>query len=131
MATSDETLTRIKALGYIETSPGVFARPQKSNAQAVSQLCPPQPKCDVGKEPLDFNKAQAGGPGRIKLQITIYRKRTLDADNLAGGCKYLVDGLRYAGIIPDDAPEQISFQVEQEKVKEKSQEKTVIELTYP
>lgn len=57
--------------------------------------------------------------------------RTLDADNLAGGSKCLVDEIRYSGLIPDDTPEAIELQVQQVKVKHYAEERTELTLTYP
>jgi len=71
-------------------------------------------------------RAQESPPG-VVVRITSYRNQLLDADNLAGGSKYLIDGLRYAGLIPGDSPDQIELQVRQVKVK-KSEERTEIEL---
>lgn len=51
----------------------------------------------------------------------------LDADNFAGGCKPLIDQVRYAGLIPDDSPDKVEITFTQEKVK-KGQEGTLIEL---
>lgn len=67
-------------------------------------------------------------PCRITVRITSFRRRLLDPDNLVGGAKYLVDGLRYAGLIPGDRPDQIELQVRQVKVSNETEEKTEIEL---
>ena len=61
------------------------------------------------------------------MRITRQATRLLDADNLAGGCKPLIDQLRYAGLIPDDSPEQVEITFTQTKVK-KGQEGTLVEL---
>jgi len=54
--------------------------------------------------------------------------RLLDADNYAGGCKPLIDQLRYAKLIEDDDPETIEITFRQVKVKTKAQEMTTIEI---
>ena len=69
--------------------------------------------------------------GRVIVRITDLRVRPTDPDNLAGGCKALLDCLRYAGLIPDDNPAQIKLEVESQKVRKRSSEKTIVELIYP
>jgi hypothetical protein len=54
--------------------------------------------------------------------------RLLDADNYAGGCKPLIDQLRYAKLIEDDDPETIEITFRQAKCKTKAQEMTTIEI---
>jgi hypothetical protein len=54
--------------------------------------------------------------------------RLLDADNYAGGCKALIDQLRYAHLIEDDDPETIEITFRQAKCKTKAQEMTTIEI---
>jgi hypothetical protein len=55
--------------------------------------------------------------------------RLLDADNYAGGCKPLIDQLRYAKLIEDDDPETIEITFRQAKCKTKAEEKTTIQIT--
>jgi hypothetical protein len=55
--------------------------------------------------------------------------RLLDADNYAGGCKPLIDQLRYAKLIEDDDPETIEILFRQTKVKTKAEEMTQVEIT--
>lgn len=71
-------------------------------------------------------------PARIRIHVTIFRKRLLDDDNAHGGVKYLVDCLRYAGAIPQDTPGTIELTASQEKVQGKDcVESAVIEVWYP
>jgi hypothetical protein len=67
------------------------------------------------------------GEERITVRITRSSTRLLDADNFAGGCKPVIDQLRYAGFIPDDSPEKVEITFTQKKVK-KGQEGTLIEI---
>jgi hypothetical protein len=78
-----------------------------------------QPKHDAGTQLLDPHKAQKGGKGRSRFCVTItrYGSRPLDVDNGAGGCKPLLDAIRYEGLIPDDDPATIEFQFRQIQVK--------------
>ena len=66
---------------------------------------------------------------RHVVRICSFRRRLLDSDNLIGGSKYFIDGLRHAGLIPDDRPQDITLEVCQEKVKRKEDERTEIEIT--
>ena len=63
------------------------------------------------------------------VRITRCGTRLLDADNLAGGCKPIVDALRYRGLIPEDDPQSIGLVVQQRKVLKKDIG-TIIEI-YP
>ena len=78
-----------------------------------------QPKHDAGTKLLDPHQAQKGGKGRSRFCVTItrYGSRPLDVDNGAGGCKPLLDAIRYEGLIPDDDPATIEFQFRQYQVK--------------
>ena len=57
-------------------------------------------------------------PCRAKLILSIDRRasRLLDIDNLSGGCKPLIDALRYSRLIPDDDPESVKIEITQTKV---------------
>jgi Holliday junction resolvase RusA-like endonuclease len=66
---------------------------------------------------------------RTHLRITRYSTRPLDCDNYAGGCKPIIDQLRYAKLIKDDSPEDIEVEFKQIKVKTKAEERTEIEIS--
>lgn len=89
----------------------------------------PQPEHVVLDDTLGTAPGKEEHPHRIAVCITSFRRRLLDPDNLIGGAKYFVDGLRYAGLIPGDNPEQITLEVSQVKVKTKHEERTEIEIT--
>ena len=63
------------------------------------------------------------------LSITRYSTKTLDVDNLAGGCKPLIDQIRYAKLIPDDNPESVEITFNQVKVKAQKEQRTEIRIT--
>ena len=65
---------------------------------------------------------------RTRIIITRYSCRPLDCDNYAGGCKPIIDQLRYAKLIQDDDPETIEVDFRQIKVKTKNEEHTEIEI---
>ena len=63
------------------------------------------------------------------LSITRYSTKTLDVDNLAGGCKPLIDQIRYAHLIPDDNPESVNITFSQVKVRTQNEQRTEVTIT--
>ena len=63
------------------------------------------------------------------LSITRYSTKTLDVDNLAGGCKPLIDQIRYSKLIPDDNPESVEITFTQVKVRTQAEQRTEIRIT--
>ena len=63
------------------------------------------------------------------LAITRYSTKTLDVDNLAGGCKPLIDQIRYAKLIPDDNPESVEITFTQVKVRTQADQRTEVTIT--
>jgi len=74
-------------------------------------------------------KRKEKGSNRTYVRITRYSTRPLDCDNYAGGCKAIIDQLRYAKLIKDDSPEDIEVQFKQVKIKTKTEEYTKIEIS--
>jgi hypothetical protein len=68
---------------------------------------------------------------RVTVRFIGYRVRPLDPDNFAGGCKALIDGLRYAHLIEGDEPWRINLETRQEKVARRTEERTIIEIELP
>ena len=87
----------------------------------------PEPEQIVRHEPLGSEPGKEKSSSRIAIRITGFRSRPLDPDNFAGGCKHIIDGLRYAGLIPGDRQDQISLAFEQVKTT-KDRERTQIEI---
>jgi len=83
-------------------------------------------ECHTGNEPLGAKEVQGSTGQRFLVRITAHRKRLIDEDNLCE--KYLVDLLRYARVIPDDAPGVCKIEVSQKKVGKGQPEKTIIEV---
>lgn len=86
-------------------------------------------------EPNTFHEAKGSDAGEVKstsgrvlLSITSHRVKLCDADNLAGGCKFLIDALRYNHLIPGDSPDHIDLLVKQVKVEHYIQEYTEISI---
>jgi hypothetical protein len=63
---------------------------------------------------------------RFLVRVVSYRKRLLDEDNLCE--KAIVDCLRYARIVPGDAPGTTRIETTQKKVGKGEAEKTLIEI---
>ena len=99
-------------------------------APVATGLRHPEPKHDAGAESVVVNQGQEGIAGRIEVRITRCGSRLLDADNLSGGVKWLLDGLRYEKLIPEDNPQAIRLIVAQRKVG-KAERGTLIQINYP
>jgi len=108
----------------------IFPRCSQSFIALNAQLSRPE---------LERHQAPTLGPAipgkvqsvpRVTVRFIGYRCRPLDPDNFTGGCKDLLDGLRHASLIPGDEPWRINFETRQEKVARRTEEKTVIEISY-
>lgn len=95
-----------------------------ANSDGGKDPIPQRPVCN---EPVPTTQPKAKDSGRFTIHVKSYRTRLLDEDNLVA--KFHVDALRYAGILPTDAPEKTSIQVSQEKVKREGQ-KTEITISW-
>ena len=90
------------------------------------------PGAVVERDPLDgiagADAREGEATGKLHIRFTSVRKRLCDPDNLS--VKFLLDCLRYAQIIRDDSPDQISLEVTQRKCLRGRAEKehTVIEI---
>ena len=99
-----------------------FLRANTAAGKAVAaRVRHPQPEQDAGPQPLDPHQDEAGKPaspaGRIKVTIIRHGARLIDVDNGAGGCKPLIDSLRYERVIENDDPASIEFVFRQQKSK--------------
>lgn len=54
------------------------------------------------------------------------RKRLCDSDNLCA--KYVIDCCRFAGVLPDDSPDQTQIQISQRKAVKGETERTIVEI---
>jgi hypothetical protein len=106
----------------------VQAHNERVKPHKTNHLPPrPEPQPIVCHEPLGPAQGKAKDAPCL-VRIVSHRRRLLDIDNLTGGAKYFCDGLRYAGLIPGDRPDQITLEVSQRKVKSKAEERTEIEI---
>lgn len=80
----------------------------------------------AGHGPLAAIQAEAGDTAQFLVRVTSFRVRLCDEDNLA--VKWFVDCVRYAGAIPDDAPEIAHIEARQFRVKTAAEERTLIEV---
>lgn len=95
-----------------------------AHAHAPRPAPPPLLERRDATEPLDADKAEARDAGKFVVRVTSFRLRLLDEDNLCE--KYLVDGLRYAGLLPSDAPDRCRIITTQKKVARQAEEHTRI-----
>lgn len=70
---------------------------------------------------------KASDSRKFVIRLTSYRCRLLDEDNLVA--KFHVDGCRYAGLLPSDAPGHTHIQINQVKVATEEEEHTRIVIT--
>ena len=87
----------------------------------------PEPEQALRDASMEPPKGETLYPGRVSVCVVSYRRRLLDPDNLCA--KWFLDACRYARLISDDRPQDITFSVAQEKVRTKEEERTEITLT--
>lgn len=85
-----------------------------------------KPEHDIQARTLAAAQAEAGHPAFYVVRVTSYRTRLLDTDNLIP--KWHVDALRYAGVLPSDAPDRCQIVTTQKKVATRLEERTEIRL---
>ena len=118
------THSQLFKMGYKVDTNGNYSRPE-AKPKGVSNS---KPKCNAKQTLEPLPQAKKGSKNRTHIRIARYSCRPLDCDNYAGGCKALIDELRYAGIIQDDDPETIQVEFIQFKVPHKTEERTEIEV---
>lgn len=116
------TEDQLKEKGYYKAADGnyYFTPTQVSN---------PVTKRPAQQTLVALPKRKEKVSNRTYVRITRYSTRPLDCDNYAGGCKPIIDQLRYAKLIKDDSPEDIEVQFNQVKIKTKAEEHTKIEIS--
>ena len=88
----------------------------------------PKLEPDPGHAPHGEAPTKTRHTTRHFVRVTATRTRLCDEDNLC--CKYLVDALRYAGVIHEDSPDQTEIQVTQRKAAKGEAEATRIEVFF-
>jgi hypothetical protein len=136
----------LKKIGYRQQPDGSWGRPARRAAQQIRPPTPPRSPAKstdpvVARLPdaltqhhawpalVEAAPAEVGGQGRVVVRITRRSSRLLDVDNGHGGCKQVIDQLRYAGLIPNDDPASVDIIFRQEKAPKKDQG-TQIELIW-
>ncbi len=117
------THDQLEKLGYKPNPDGSYSHTTTAGLHNPK----PQPAARPALDPPP--KGEKTRTPRTALIITRHAVRLLDADNYAGGCKPLIDQLRYAHLIEDDDPETIEITFRQAKCKTKAEEKTTIQIT--
>ena len=83
-------------------------------------------ECSSGNGALHPPQAKERDSRRFLVRVTSVRARLLDEDNICE--KYHVDCCRYAGLLPDDNPEQVKIEAGQRKVQKEEAEHTIVEI---
>lgn len=97
-----------------------------NNPRPAGPVPNPRPQSTVLDAPARPDARKESRPTRVKVRIVSLRCRLLDIDNLAGGSKFLLDALRYDGLIRDDCPDAIDLTVSQIKVTKRCDEETLV-----
>lgn len=99
----------------------------KARPRAGAGLSSPVTEQVICHEPLGEEQGKEEGSSRPCVCIISLRTRLIDPDNMAGA-KFLLDALRYAGVIKDDRAADIDLRLIQQKVKKVADEKTIIAI---
>lgn len=118
------THSLLQQMGYKLDTDGNYSRTETNAPRLLNTIAKHAPKQTL--EPLPKRKETRSN--RTRIIITRYSCRPLDCDNYAGGCKAIIDELRYAKLIQDDDPETIEVEFKQVKVAHKKEERTEIEI---
>jgi hypothetical protein len=121
------TTDELKKHGFTLQPDGSYSRVQQNRVVAPRLPDPkPQPTARPALDEIPQGKAE--GSRRAVLRIIRKSCRLLDADNLGGSCKPLIDAIRYAGLIADDDPASVELIFAQERVKRRADEGTLVEI---
>ena len=108
----------------------LFPRASKAFLEANAQLSNPKPSKQKGA--LGANgSGKTQSTRRPHVCFTLCRTKLLDVDAKYGSIKDLLDSLQYAGLVSGDREDQITLEVQQEKVAHRSEERTEIIIEYP
>ena len=116
------THEQLRQLGYRQNPDGSYSH------TSTAGLSHAQPQPAAGPALGDPREGKNPRKARTTLVIERCACSLLDADNFAGGCKPLIDQLRYAKLIADDDPETVEILFRQTKVKTKKEEGTKITI---
>jgi hypothetical protein len=119
-------------LGYLEQPDGSYSKVPAPvhNSHQSRKLPDPVPQHSAQQALVALAQGKGKGGKRITISINRRSTRTLDLDNFAGGCKPLIDQLRYAQLIPDDDPASVEIIFTQEKVPHQNKQGTSLKIVY-
>lgn len=129
------TTEQLKKKGYTLAPDGHYyyadnyKPPSRRLLDTLTQHAPKRALDKVHKAKATSKDCTAKCNPLYTLAITRYSTKTLDVDNLAGGCKPLIDQIRYAHLIPDDNPESVEITFTQVKVKTQAEQRTEVRIT--
>jgi len=129
------TTEQLKEKGYTLAPDGHYyyadnyQPPSRRLLDTLTQHAPKRALDKVHKAKETSKDCTAKCNPQYTLSITRFSTKTLDVDNLAGGCKPLIDQIRYAHLIPDDNPESVNITFSQVKVKTQAEQRTEIRIT--
>lgn len=84
---------------------------------------------DFGNGPLAAGAPEKAGAERVHIRFVSVRKRLCDPDNISE--KWLLDAVRYIGLIDGDEPDKITLETSQRKAAKGEEEKTELTIIYP
>lgn len=119
---SNWTHEQLRQLGYRQNPDGSYSH------TSTSGIPHPKPQPAPRQALVNPREGKDQSKNRVTLVITRSAVSLLDADNFAGGCKPLIDQLRYAKLIADDDPETVEILFRQTKVKTKAEEGTEVKI---
>lgn len=127
------TTEQLKEKGYTLAPDGHYycdyKPPSRRLLDTLTKHAPKRSLVKVHKAKATSKECTAKCNPIYTLSITRYSTKTLDVDNLAGGCKPLIDQIRYAHLIPDDNPESVNITFSQVKVKTQAEQRTEVRIT--
>lgn len=129
------TTEQLKEKGYILAPDGHYyyandyKPPSRRLLDTLTKHAPKRALVEVPKAKATSKDCVAKRNPLYTLAITRYSTKTLDVDNLAGGCKPLIDQIRYAHLIPDDNPESVNITFSQVKVRTQAEQRTEVTIT--
>jgi hypothetical protein len=129
------TTEQLKEKGYTLAPDGHYyyadnyKPPSRRLLDTLTQHAPKRSLVKVHKAKETSKDCTAKCNPLYTLALTRYSTKTLDVDNLAGGCKPLIDQIRYAHLIPDDNPESVNITFSQVKVKTQAEQRTEVRIT--
>lgn len=103
-----------------------------SNSPVAGGVSVPKPQPARGpalvQAPQDEGRSKTVSSPRYRVSFLLKRVSLLDGDNKYGAVKYVLDALRYEGLIPDDKESDIDLNVKQLRVPHYIEEGTEISI---